>query len=251
MSERLRPPFAILRPGDPFPDYGSVTEAQGPLAIGGDLSTATLKAAYSRGIFPWFSEPPVLWWSLNPRMVLRTEAFRLHTSLRKTITRLHRSGRLLIRMDYDVASVLAHCAHIARPGQDGTWLNRHMQRAYLDWHAAGHVHSVETWLDGQLAGGLYCVNIGQAVFGESMFSLQRDASKIALAALVAFCRKHGIGWIDCQQNTPHLASLGAGEIQRTGFLHLLRHSLVQPAPIWQWAAQDWRWLTPTITDQAL
>lgn len=238
-AQRLRPAFAFLQPGDPFPAYGSVSEELGPLAVGGDLSARSLHAAYSRGIFPWFSEPPILWWSTDPRMVLPTQHFRLHTSLRKTIARLHRSGRLEIRIDHAFAQVLAHCAGVPRPGQDGTWINAQMQAAYGDWHASGFVHSVESWIDGELAGGLYCVNIGKAVFGESMFALRTDASKIALAALVALCRKNGVGWIDCQQNTRHLASLGAGEIPRERFLQMLRQATPQSPPPWQWQGSDW------------
>ncbi|PAT38413.1 leucyl/phenylalanyl-tRNA--protein transferase [Vandammella animalimorsus] len=239
MTEHTRQAFAFLQPGDPFPAYGSVSEELGPLAVGGDLQPQTLQAAYRQGIFPWFSAPPILWWSPDPRMVLQVQDFRLHTSLRKSIARLLRAQRLQVRVDSAFGTVLRCCANVARPGQSGTWIVPQMQQAYERLHQAGLVHSVETWLDGELAGGLYFVNIGQAVFGESMFALRSDASKIALAALVAMCRAHGLPMIDCQQNTAHLASLGAREMRRAQFLEQLAPLVQQPAPCWQFSDALW------------
>lgn len=235
-------PFAILRPGQAFPAYGSVSEALGPLAVGGDLRTPTLVQAYSQGIFPWYSEPPILWWSPDPRMVLPTAGFKLHKSLRKTIQRARLNPDVEICIDRDFATVLKHCANVPRHGQNGTWINADMQNAYLLFHQAGYVHSVETRVRGELTGGLYFVNIGRAVFGESMFALRTDASKIALCALVALCRKHGIGWIDCQQNTPHLQSLGGMEITRAAFLAQLCEAVSLPAPQWRFSPADWDFL---------
>lgn len=246
MTEHVRQAFAFLQPGDPFPPYGTVSEELGPLAVGGDLTPSTLEAAYRRGIFPWYSTPPILWWSPDPRMVLQVADFRLHQSLRKTIGRLLRAQRLEIRIDQSFQTVLRHCARIYRPGQSGTWIVPEMQMAYLQFHEAGHVHSVETWLDGGLVGGLYFVCVGKAVFGESMFALRTDASKIALAALVALCRKYGVTTIDCQQNTAHLASLGAGEISRAQFLQGLAQAVSQPAPAWRFHPGDWLALHPSL-----
>jgi leucyl/phenylalanyl-tRNA--protein transferase len=201
----------------PFPPsahaFGPDSEAPGLLAAGGQLSLQRLEAAYRRGIFPWYSEgQPVLWWAPDPRMVLPVGEFKISRSLRKTLLRFMRSPGCEVRIDSAFERVIAACAGSLREGQRGTWILPPLQRAYSAWHRAGAVHSVETWIDGQLVGGLYGVGIGRMCFGESMFSQATDASKIALAALVAFCRAHGIGLIDCQQNTEHLASLGAREI---------------------------------------
>jgi leucyl/phenylalanyl-tRNA--protein transferase len=212
-----------LQPGDPFPDPAQAWDqgqpAPGLLAAGGSLDVDSLQRAYSNGIFPWFSEgQPILWWSTDPRMVLFTDAFRLHRSLRKTIVRFRDDPRCEIRFDHDFDGVIQACAGSQRPGQSGTWIVPAMVAAYRSFHAAGFAHSVETWIDGHLAGGLYCVVIGRAVFGESMFTRVPDASKIALAALVAWCRRAQVRMIDCQQNTRHLASLGAREIPRAEFV---------------------------------
>ena len=199
-----------LDPGDPFPDpataWGERQPAPGLLAAGGALDVDSLHRAYSAGIFPWFSAgQPILWWSTDPRMVLLPGEFRLHRSLRKTIAHRLAAGTLQVRIDSAFEDVVRACATSERPGQAGTWIVPQMVDAYCAFHRAGFAHSVETWIDGRLAGGLYCVAIGGAVFGESMFTRIPDASKVALAALVAFCLQHGIGMIDCQQNTQHLA----------------------------------------------
>lgn len=212
-----------LQPGDPFPDPSQAWDDQQPapglLAAGGALDVDTLRRAYGRGIFPWFSEgQPILWWSTDPRMVLFTSEFKLHRSLRKTIAHLLEAGRLEIRFDGDFEAVIRACATSRRPGQSGTWIVPPMVAAYAGFHRAGFAHSVQTWIDGELAGGLYCVVLGRAVFGESMFTRVPDASKIALAALVAWCRSADVAMIDCQQNTRHLASLGAREIPRAEFV---------------------------------
>lgn len=198
------------------------SEAPGLLAAGGQLTPERLEEAYRHGIFPWFSErQPVLWWSPSPRMVLPTPAFRISRSLRKTLKRFIADPNCEIRIDSDFGRVIDACAQTPREGQAGTWIVPAMVRAYTQWHRLGRVHSVETWIDGELAGGLYAVAIGRMVFGESMFAWRTDASKIALAALVAFCRAHRVGVIDCQQNTGHLASLGAYEVPRGLFERML------------------------------
>lgn len=233
-----------LEPGDPFPDvrsaWGLASDAPGLLAAGGDLSVNSLHSAYANGIFPWFSEgQPKLWWSPDPRMVLEVANFRLHRSLRKTLTRFVGSGQCEIRFDTVFSDVIRHCAEVSRHGQPGTWILPAMVEAYSRLHAAGIAHSVETWVDGQLVGGLYCVALGKAVFGESMFTLVPDASKIALAALVGFCRYHGVKLVDCQQNTRHLASLGAAEIPRAHFLSHIQQAQRGPALEWQFSPLYW------------
>lgn len=244
ISPAVLPPLPWLTPGEAFPPpqqaWGLDDPAPGLLAAGDTLDAATLLRAYSAGIFPWFSEgQPVLWWSPNPRMVLQTAQFRLHRSLRKRIAHFRSDPSCEIRIDSAFERVMAACARQPRPGQSGTWIVQDMERAYGDLHRAGQAHSVETWIDGELAGGLYCVNLGTMVFGESMFSHRTDASKIALSALVAFCRAHGIAMIDCQQNTGHLASLGASEISRTAFARHLAGQMNAHSPAWQFDSLYW------------
>ncbi len=194
------------------------SEAPGLLAAGGRLSTERLEEAYRRGIFPWYSAgQPVLWWAPDPRMVLPVSAFKVSRSFRKSLRHFVAGAGCEIHFDRSFERVIAACAVTPRAGQKGSWILPAMVQAYTDWHAAGRVHSVECWIDGELAGGLYCVAIGRMVFGESMFAWHSDASKIALAALVCFCREHRVTLIDCQQNTQHLASLGAHEVTRSSF----------------------------------
>ena len=192
-------------PADPLPGtqcaLGADSDAPGLLAAGGELSPQRLAEAYSNGVFPWYSAgQPVLWWSPDPRMVLFTEAFKLSRSLRKAVQRFAGSPACEVRIDSAFRSVISACAGAPREGQDGTWIVPSMIDAYCAWHALGRAHSVETWIDGELAGGLYGVSLGRMFFGESMFSNRSDASKIALAALVCFCRAHGMPMIDCQQH---------------------------------------------------
>jgi leucyl/phenylalanyl-tRNA--protein transferase len=239
-----QPLLPWLDPGDSFPDvtraWPAQSEAPGLLAAGGSLDTDSLVRAYSQGIFPWYSEgQPILWWSTDPRMVLQISRFKMHRSLRKTIKAFRASPTCEIRFDSDFSMVLDHCAHTARNGQGGTWIVPDMQAAYRALHQAGYAHSVETWVDGELVGGLYCVCIGKAVFGESMFSHRTDASKLALAALVGFCRTQGVALIDCQQNTRHLASLGASEIPRARFLERVRMAIAQPPMRWHFDPLYW------------
>jgi leucyl/phenylalanyl-tRNA--protein transferase len=234
-----------LEPGDAFPAvdtaWGHEDPAPGLLAAGGALDVPTLVSAYSRGIFPWFSAgQPILWWSTDPRMVLQTQAFRLHRSLRKSIDSLLRQNRLQIRFDHGFEQVIRACASTRREGQSGTWIVPEMVKAYGQLHRAGVAHSVETWIDGELAGGLYAINLGGMVFGESMFSRQSNASKIALTALVAFCRAQDLPLIDCQQDTTHLASLGASLMPRATFVAHLQAALKRPTPVWQFDPAYWQ-----------
>jgi leucyl/phenylalanyl-tRNA--protein transferase len=216
-------------------------EAPGLLAAGGSLSSARLAEAYRAGVFPWYSEgQPVLWWSPDPRMVLPVAEFKLSRSLRKTLARFVRTPRCAVRIDSAFRQVIEACAGAPRDGQHGTWIVPQMVEAYCHWHGEGQVHSVETWIDGELAGGLYGVGIGAMFYGESMFARRSDASKIALAALVCFCREHGIGLIDCQQRTGHLESLGAREVPRAVFERHLRAATRAAAPR-EWTYHDSMW----------
>ena len=223
---------------------GRDSDAPGLLAAGGELTSARLTEAYRRGIFPWYSPgQPVLWWAPDPRMVLVTEKFKLSRSLRKRIAAFRRDPACEIRIDSAFPRVIEACAAAPRDGQAGTWIVAEMIEAYARWHAIGGVHSVETWIDGELAGGLYGVGIGRMFFGESMFARRTDASKIALAALVCFCREHAITMIDCQQRTGHLASMGANEIAREDFeAHVALASAAPDIERWTYHPSLWRHL---------
>lgn len=225
---------------------GADSAAPGLLAAGGDLSPARLRAAYAQGIFPWYGrDQPILWWAPDPRMVLQTRHFKLARSLRKAIARFVRTPGCEIRVDSATPAVLQACAGAPREGQSGTWIVPEMQQAYAQLAREGVVHSIETWVDGELVGGLYGVNLGRMFYGESMFARRSDASKIALAALVCLCREHGIDWIDCQQNTRHLASLGAFEVPRADFEAHLAARVDLPAPRhWTYDAALWKHLSP-------
>ena len=205
---------------------GDDTDLPGLVAAGGSVNPQRLEEAYRGGIFPWYSAgQPVLWWSPDPRMVLPVAKFRVSASLRKTLRRFMRTPGCELRFDTAFDRVIHACASTPREGQDGTWIVPAMVHAYSEWHAAGRVHSVETWVNGELVGGLYFVAIGRMCFGESMFAHRTDASKIALAGFVAACRARGVAFIDCQQNTRHLASFGAHELPRAQFLALLAQGL--------------------------
>jgi leucyl/phenylalanyl-tRNA--protein transferase len=221
------------------------TALAGLVAAGDDLSWQRLSEAYRKGIFPWFSDgQPVLWWSPDPRMVLKPENFKLHRSLRQAIQKFMLTSNAELKFDTAFRKVMTHCAQSTRRGQSGTWILPDMIDAYVALHEAGMAHSVETWVNGQLVGGLYCVAIGHALFGESMFALQTDASKIALAGLVAFAKANQVSWIDCQQNTRHLASLGAKEINRDTFLTGITASQLAPIMDWQFMPIHWQELLP-------
>ncbi len=239
-EQRPLPPTQLAMPPE--------SEAPGLLAAGGRLSIERLEEAYRHGIFPWYSErQPVLWWSPDPRMVLPPQAFKLSRSLRKTLRRFIDTPGCEIRFDTAFDQVIDACASMPREGQSGTWIVPAMVRAYRIWHRAGRVHSVETWIDEELVGGLYCVSIGRMVFGESMFARRTDASKIALSALVAFCRVHEVPVIDCQQNTRHLASLGAFEVPRELFERMLTLGL-GGGDIRDWSYDPRHWATLGLAD---
>jgi leucyl/phenylalanyl-tRNA--protein transferase len=231
-DDPLPPATAALGPGSAAP---------GLVAAGGQVTPKRLEEAYRKGIFPWYSAgQPVLWWSPDPRMVLPLAEFRLSHNLRKTLRRFLRTPGCELRFDGAFAAVIEACATTPRRGQDGTWIVPALAQAYTAWHLAGRVHSVETWVDGALVGGLYFVAIGRMCFGESMFSRRSDASKIALAALAAACRARGIELIDCQQNTGHLASFGGREIPRQAFLAHLALTLGAVGPA-DWTYDESMW----------
>ena len=205
----------------------------GLLAAGGDLSSARLLEAYRHGIFPWFGEgEPILWWSPDPRMVLFPHEFKVSNSLRKTL----RNGRHEVRFDSNFEQVMRACA-APREGASGTWIVEEMIAAYCELHRLGYAHSVETWMDGELVGGLYGMALGRIFYGESMFSRRSNASKIALAHLSAQLKRWNFGMIDCQMNTPHLASLGAREIPRKEFIARLQ-DLINCSPVPAWHFDD-------------
>ncbi len=220
---------------------GAGSDAPGLLAVGGSVTPARLEEAYRMGVFPWYSpgQPP-LWWSPDPRMVLPVAEFKPSKTLRKTLRRFTADPRCEVRIDHAFGEVITTCAATPRPGQQGSWITPEIIDAYVRWHQQGRAHSVETWIDGELAGGLYGVGIGAMFFGESMFARRSDASKIALAALVAFCREHGITLIDCQQHTSHLAGFGARDIPRKAFEAHLARTLDAAGPP-QWAYHRCLW----------
>lgn len=206
-----------------FPEITLAGE-DGLLAAGDSLDIPVLLEAYSKGIFPWYAEgSPVLWWSPDPRMVLFPDKFKVSKSLDQIL----RKGDFEISMDSRFPDVIRQCSKVHRPGQDGTWITEDMINAYILLHEEGYAHSVEVIAEGELVGGLYGVSLGGAFFGESMFHLRRDVSKVALYHLVDFARRNNFSLIDVQQSTPHLKSLGADEIPRSRFLDLLKHALTK------------------------
>lgn len=219
-----------------FPPLATaLSEPNGLLAVGGDLAPERLLAAYRRGIFPWYSPgEPILWWSPDPRMVLFPAEFKVSRSLGRTLRR----GGYEVRLDTAFARVIAACAQTPRRGQHGTWIVPEMQAAYRRLHELGLAHSVETWVDGELVGGLYGIALGRMFYGESMFSWRSDASKIAVAHLARYLERLGFGMVDCQMHTTHLASLGAREIPRDDFIARLDALVAAgPAP-GSWPAAD-------------
>ena len=225
-----------LDPDDPdirFPDVElALTEPDGLLAIGGDLSVKRLLNAYRQGIFPWYSQgQPILWWAPDPRLVLFPEALRISRSLRKTL----RKGCFEVTLDSDFPAVIGACAG-PRAGEDGTWITRAMQAAYIELHESGHANSVECRLNGELVVGLYGVAIGRVFFGESMFAHTSEASKVAFVWLVSQLERWGFRLIDCQVHTSHLESLGAQDLPRREFSLMIAEACrLPPPPAWELA----------------
>ncbi len=224
-----------LAPHQPFPPvHHARREPNGLLAAGGDLSLHRLLEAYRHGIFPWYSEgQPVLWWSPDPRMVLFPREIAISRSLRKRL----RNPAYEVRVDTCFSRVMQACAE-PRDGEAGTWITDEMLAAYSALHAAGIAHSVETWMNGTLVGGLYGVAIGRVFFGESMFMRETDASKVALAHLARQLERWEFGVIDCQMATAHLASLGAREIPRKDFILVLSELVNYASHTGTWHFED-------------
>jgi leucyl/phenylalanyl-tRNA--protein transferase len=217
-----------------FPDVShALKEPSGLLCAGGNLETATLIAAYSRGIFPWFSDDqPILWWSTDPRMVLFPEEFKYSKSLAKTV----RANKFEVRFDTAFSDVIKGCA-APRTEDGGTWIVAEMQAAYTRLHKVGVAHSVESWRDGKLVGGLYGIALGRMFFGESMFARETDASKVALVSLVEKLKRDGFELIDCQQETKHLARFGARPIPRRDFVQRLTELINSEHPQSHWRTE--------------
>ena len=211
-----------------FPDVQtSLDEPEGLLAAGGDLSIERLTTAYKSGIFPWYSEgEPILWWAPDPRFVLYPEQLKISRSLSKNV----RNNNFEIRMDTAFEQVISICASQPRKDQPGTWITEEMRQAYIDMHHAGHAHCVECWNGDELVGGLYGIHTGQVFCGESMFSKQSNASKIALVHLCQFLHQNGFKLIDSQVYTEHLERLGAQMITRAEYIEILQqsHQVVMP-----------------------
>lgn len=207
-----------------------LAEENGLLAVGGDLSESRVLLAYSMGIFPWYSDgDPLLWWSPDPRLVLFPKDLKLSRSLKQTI----KKETFRVTLDTAFEQVIRACAEVHNK-DGGTWITEEMIGSYTALHRSGYVHSVECWLEDELAGGLYGVSLGSAFFGESMFAKKSNASKVAFAALVGHLTKWDFDLIDCQVNTPHLISLGAREIQRSKFMELLKNALTKPTTMRKW-----------------
>jgi leucyl/phenylalanyl-tRNA---protein transferase len=216
----------------PPPDYA---DPSGLIAVGGDLSSERLIEAYRVGIFPWYSEDqPILWWSPDPRFVLEIDQFKPSRSLRKTLRR----RTFQVTFDRVFEDVIAACASVPRDDQRGTWITPEMQEAYIRLHGLGYAHSVETWFEGKLVGGLYGVSLGKAFFGESMFHYKTDASKVALAVLVDKLKSWGFHFIDSQMATEHMYRLGAKEIPRRIFVKRLHSALRHATKRGKWRVED-------------
>jgi leucyl/phenylalanyl-tRNA---protein transferase len=212
----------------PPPDYA---DPSGLLAVGGDLTKERLLEAYRLGIFPWYSDDqPILWWSPDPRLVLDLKDFGISRSLRKTL----KKGVFQVTFDHAFEQVIQACAVVPRAAQNGTWITEEMQEAYINLHGLGYAHSVESWFGEKLAGGLYGVSLGKAFFGESMFHLKTDASKVALATLVEKLKSWDFHFIDSQMTTEHMVRLGAKELPRRIFLKRLQSALRHPTRRGRW-----------------
>ena len=234
-APQLLPPEAIRAAVEayPFPDPNEA-DARGLVGYGADLRPERLIAAYAQGIFPWYDEDPILWFSPDPRFVLRPDELHVSRSLAKTA----RSGRYDVRYDSAFEDVMTGCRDAHRPGQRGTWITDDMLAGYCRLHELGFAHSVESWQDGELVGGAYGVSLGIAFFGESMFARAPDASKVAFVHLVGRLRDWGFAFIDSQVYTDHLERFGAREWPRATYLEALGEALEHPTRCGSWAVDD-------------
>jgi len=234
-EEYLIPPLS--RYSYTFPDPRMASD-EGLLAYGGDLNPNRLLTAYRKGIFPWYAEgDPILWWSPDPRLLLYPAGFKT----RKSFARVLRSGKFSVTFDRAFTEVIEYCGTVPREGQNGSWLLPEMREAYRELYQMGFAHSVEVYKEGKLAGGLYGLAMGKAFFGESMFSLVSDASKVAFRALSDVLGSKGYDFIDCQMKTEHLMGLGAVEIQRDLYLDQLASTLDKPSDIGHWHHFEWHY----------
>jgi leucyl/phenylalanyl-tRNA--protein transferase len=226
---RLMPVFRL--PNEIVFPSPELADEDGLLAVGGDLSVERLLLAYSMGIFPWYSDDsPILWWSPDPRLVLFPDELKVSRSLRQTL----KKGMFRVSFDTAFEEVMRGCAEVRRKDGQGTWITEEMIEAYCRLHQEGVAHSVESWAEGGLAGGLYGVALGGVFFGESMFSRRSDASKVALVSLVERLSELGFRIIDCQMTTAHLVSFGAREIPRVEFLKMVKKALRVRIPKGKW-----------------
>ena len=234
-EEYLIPPLSKYSYTFPNPRHAS---DEGLLAYGGDLSSSRILTAYRNGIFPWYSEgDPILWWSPDPRLLLYPGDFKVRKSFRRVL----RSGKFTVTFDHRFAEVICYCATVPREGQNGSWILPEMQEAYIRLHEEGFAHSVEVYREGELVGGLYGISIGKAFFGESMFSLVSDASKVAFKVLSDVLGQRGYDFIDCQMETEHMVRLGARTVSRDQFLDALDVALSKPSDLGSWQHFTWEY----------
>ena len=220
-----------------FPDPRSASD-EGLLAYGGDLSSSRILTAYKQGIFPWYSQgDPILWWSPNPRLILYPHNFKVKKSFRRVL----RSGKFSVTFDERFSDVIRYCATVPREGQNSTWIVPEMEEAYIRLHEEGFAHSVEVYKEGKLVGGLYGISLGKAFFGESMFSLVPDASKVAFKALSDVLGSRGYDFIDCQMKTDHMIRLGAEVVKREIFLDMLENTLKKFTDSGSWQHIKWEY----------
>lgn len=218
-----------------FPSAKNASE-EGLVAYGGDLNPNRVLKAYREGIFPWYSpEDPILWWSPSPRLVLFPKDFKSSKSFKRVL----RNKGFEVKFDQNFEAVITHCGDVPRPGQEGTWLTQEMKEAYIELHDMGFAHSIETYYEGELVGGLYGLAMGKGFFGESMFSLMSNASRVSLFALSSLCVEKSYDFIDCQVETPHLVKWGATLLDRDRYLDLLDLALEKSSDFGSWS--DWRW----------
>ena len=220
-----------------FPNPRNASE-EGLLAYGGDLSSSRLLTAYRNGIFPWYNKnDPILWWSPDPRLLLYPHHFRVKKSFRRVL----RSGKFSVTFDKCFSDVISYCSNVPREGQEGSWIVDDIKEAYIRLHEEGFAHSVEVYFDGRLVGGLYGLAMGKAFFGESMFSLVSDASKVAFKALSDVLGMRGYDFIDCQMKTDHMIALGAEVVERDIYLNELEIALQKPSDLGYWHNFSWEY----------
>ena len=232
IGDRKCLPYIVDPDSDPvFPDWLRPDE-NGLIAVGGDLSERVLVEAYGKGIFPWFNGPPLMWFSTDPRPVLYPE----RVAVSKRLERILRQGRFEVHFDRDFEKVVFFCGTVPRPNQEGSWIDRSFFEAYTRLHYERYItHCVSVYREGVLCGGLYGLTLGRVFFGESMFFLQTNASKVALVYLCRQLERRGFLMIDCQQVTPHILSMGAVELSRVEYLQLLQKGLQAPHHHYRWS----------------